>query len=130
MLLKYSNYLCLGILLFTLILFACATYAYRLNAKRAADDPKKLDISFGVVLLAPLTWPLLLIGVISLFIIKALLYGVFLLLFTVALLFIRKSSLIAWLKKTAAWIGDRLLQANTFLIKIAFGDLSKKTQTT
>ena len=130
MLLKYSNYLCLGILLFTLILFACANYAYRLNAKRAADDPKKLDISFGVVLLAPLTWPLLLIGVIFLFIIRALLYGVFLVLFTVALLVIRKPFLFTWLKKTAAWIGDRLLQANIFLIKIAFGDLSTKTQTT
>ena len=130
MLLNYFNDLCLGFLLFTLILYACASYAYRLNAKRAADDPKKLDIPLGVVLFAPLTWPLLLIGVIFLFIIKALLYGVFLVLFTVALLVIRKPFLITWLKEIAAWIGDRLLQANIFLIKIAFGDLSKKTQPT
>ena len=128
--LNYFNDLCLGFLLFTLILYACVGSAYRLNAKRVADDPKKLEIPLGVVLFAPLTRPLLLIGVISLFIIKALLYSVFLVLFTVALLVIRKPFLITWLKETAAWIGDRLLQANIFLIKIAFGDLSTKTQTT
>ena len=80
MLTNYYNYLCSGVLLVTLILYACAGYSYSLNAKRAADDPKKLDISLGVVLLAPFTWPLLFIGVISLFIIRALLYGVFLVL--------------------------------------------------
>jgi hypothetical protein len=130
MLTNYYNYLCSGVLLVTLILYACAGYSYSLNAKRAADDPKKLDIPLSVVLFAPLTWPLLLIGVISLFIIKALLYSVFLVLFTVALLVIRKPFLFTWLKEIATWIGDRLLQANIFLIRIAFGDLSKKTQTT
>jgi hypothetical protein len=130
MLIYYSNYLLSGILLLTLILYLCALYAYYLNAQRAADDPKKLDIPFGVVLLAPITWPLLLIGFISLFIIKVLIYSVFLVLFTITLLVIRKPILFDWLKKAAAWIGEKLLQANLLLVRLAFGRQSKKTQTT
>ncbi|HKY54440.1 MAG TPA: hypothetical protein VJM08_09050 [Anaerolineales bacterium] len=130
MLTYYSDYICTGFFLFTLLLYVCVGYAYRLNAKRAADDPKKRDIPLGVVLLAPITWPFLLIGAISLFVIRVLIYGIFLVLFMVALLVIRKPVLLTWLKQTAAWVGDRLLGATIFLIKVPFGDLSKKTQTT
>ena len=130
MLNNYLVHLALGYLLFTLILYVCVGYAYYLNKQRAADDPKKLDIPLSVVLLAPITWPLLLIGLISLFIIKILIYSIFLVLFTIALLVIRKPFFLDWLKKAAAWVGDKLLAANLLLIKLAFGGQSKKTQTT
>ena len=127
MLLNYSNQLCLGFLLLTLILYICAGYAYRVNTLRAADDPRKRDIPLVAVLLGPITWPVLLFGVISLFLIKVLFYSVFLILFAIALLVIRKPFLINWLKKTAEWIGDGLLGANTLLLKMVFGDGAKKT---
>jgi hypothetical protein len=127
MLFYYSNYLCYSFLLITLIFYVCAGYAYRVNAQRAADHPEKRNIPLAAVLLGPIIWPVLLFGVISLFLIKALVYSIFLVLFAIALLVIRKPFLINWLKKSAVWIGDRLLGANIFLMKIAFGDWEKKT---
>lgn len=123
MLFNYSNYLCV----FTLILFACAGYSYIVNVRRATDDPKKRDIPLGAVLLVPVAWPLLLFGAISLLILRALVYGVFLVLFTIVLLVIRKPFLLKWLNDRVTWIGDRLLAANTWLMKMAFGDWAKKT---
>jgi len=127
MLFFYVNYCCPVFILLSLLIWALAGYSYRVNAKRPADDPKKRDFNPGAIFLAPITWPLLLFGYISLFIIKALAYGVFLILFTVALLVFQKSSL-PWLDNTAAWIGDKLLEANTFLIRIAFGDWRNNSQ--
>lgn len=127
MLFNYSNQLCLGFLLLTLVFYVCAGLAYRVNALRAADDPQKRDFPLAAVLLGPIVWPVLLFGVISLFLIKVLFYSVFLIVFAIALLVIRKPFLIIWLKKTAEWIGDRLLAANTLLLKMVFGDKAKKT---
>ena len=128
MLFNYSNQLCFGGLLITLIFYVCAGYAYRVNARLAADDPKKRDIPLSAVLLGPIIWPVLLLGVVSIFLIKALLYSIFLVLFAIALLVIRKPFLIIWLKRSAAWIGDRLLGANILLMKMIFGDSEKKTR--
>lgn len=127
MLFYYANHLCLGGLLLTFIFYMCAGYAYHINSQRAPDDPEKRNIPLAVVLLGPIVWPVLLFGFISLFLIKALVYSIFLVLFAIALLVIRKPFLISWLKKSAVWIGDRLLGANIFLMKIAFGDWEKKT---
>ena len=130
MLWNYSRYVCNGILLLMLFLMACAGYAYLVNARRPADDPKKKDYPLGAIFLAPFTWPLLLIAYMSLFVIKALLYGVFLILFTIALVVIRKPFLLIWLQKVATRIGDKLLEANTFLIQAAFGKRTAVPQTT
>lgn len=127
MLFNYSNYLCIGILLITLIFYVCAGYAYRVNARRAADDPNKKEFPFAAVLLAPIAWPVLLFGVVFIFLIKALFYSIFLVMFAIALLVIRRPLLIIWLKKSATWIGERLLGANILLMKMAFGDWEKKT---
>ena len=66
MLLSYNSYLCNGILLFMLFILACAGYAYSVNSRRPASDPKKKDIHPAAILLAPVTWPLLLLGTIAL----------------------------------------------------------------
>jgi hypothetical protein len=104
------------------ICYACARYAYHVNEQRPEDDPKKRDFHRKAILLAPLTWGLFIFGSIIFFLLRALLYGVFLILFTLALLVIRKPFLIQWLRDTALRIGDRLLAANTFIIRLAFGD--------
>jgi len=118
MLCYYRDTLCQGTLWFMLFLLACAGYAYRVNAKRKPDDPKKKDFHPVAILLAPITWPFLLFGFISIFIIKALAYGVFLILFTLMLVFIRKPFLLIWLNKIATFVGNKLLEANTYLIKL------------
>ena len=117
-------------LLFTLFLYVCMGYSYYLNSQRPTGDPKKLDIHIGAALLIPIAWPLLIVGALSLLIMQVLIYSVFLVLFTIALILFRKPFVLDWLKKTAAWIGDGLLEAHLFLIKIAFGVQSKKTQAT
>lgn len=129
MLSSYVNYCCPGFILLSLIIWALAGYSYRVNAKRPADDPGKRDFNPAAIYLAPITWPLFLFGYISLLIVKALTYGVFLILFTGALLVFQQSSL-PWLDNTAAWIGDKLLEANTFLIRMAFGARGENTQPT
>jgi hypothetical protein len=129
MLFRYIGYCCPGFLLLSLIFWAFAGYAYRVNAKRPADDPKKKNFHPGAIFLAPVTWPLFLIVSMSLFIIRALVYGVFLLLFTTALFAFQTSLVPIGLDNTFSWIGNKLLEANTFLIRIAFGDWERDTQT-
>ena len=119
----FEGYLpcCLGYFLLLFLFWAFAGYAYRVNERRAADDPKKRSYSPGAMLLVPF-WPLLVFGFICLFIIRVLTFGIILVLFTVALVVIRKPFLLIWFHKAATWIGDRLLAANSFLIKLALGD--------
>ena len=117
---------CLGVL--TLILLGCAGYAYRVNARRPAHDPEKRNFHFGAIFLAPITWLLFLFASITIFLLRVLVYVVFLVLFTIALLVIRKPFLLIWLDKIATKIGNKLLGANTFLIKIAFDRTSDSPQ--
>ena len=111
-----------------LLIFACAGYAYRINAKRPDDDPKKKDFHPGAFFLAPFTWPFFPLAFIFIFVLRILAYGLFLILFTIALIAIRKPFLFIWLVSIATYIGNKLLEANTFLIRIAFGDWEENTQ--
>jgi len=120
MLSAYTSNFCQGYILLSLILWAFAGYAYLVNARRPADDPKKRDFHPAAVFLAPITWPLFLLFLISIFIIKALLYGVFLVLFTIVLIAFRKPFILIWLDKIATKVGNILLEVNTQLIKILF----------
>jgi hypothetical protein len=110
-------------------LFACAGYAYRVNAQRSDDDPKKRDFHPGAIFMAPIIWPFFLAAYITFFIVKTVLYGVFLILFAVALLIIRKPFLLIWLEKISNEIGNKLLEANTFLIRAFFGKPLENPQT-
>jgi hypothetical protein len=109
-----------GYFFISLILWAFAGYAYLVNARRLADDPEKKSFHPAAVYLAPITWFPLLIASIVVFIIRALLYGVFLVLFTIALVAIRKPFLLVWLDKVARKIGNKLLEVNTFLARQLF----------
>ena len=101
----------------SLVLFAFMGYAYRVNARRAADDPQKRDYHPLATLLFP-TWPIWILVLFSLFILRALAYGVFLVLFTVALVVIRKPFLFVWLEKAATVIGNKLMRANMLIIRL------------
>ena len=115
----YVEYLCIGMLIVSLLLAVCAVYAYSVNSQRSEDDPQKTNYQLGAIIFTFFTWPIFLIAIISLFLIRALSYGFFFILFTVFLIIIpRESSEPTWLEKTAAKIGERLLEVNTLLIKL------------
>jgi len=115
--------LCLGYILLSLILWIFAGYAYLVNMRRPADDPNKKDFHFSGIFLAPITWPFFLIASFLLLVLRALLFGVSLLFFTLALVFIRKPFIFIWLDKIATRIGNKLLDANTGLINLMLSNL-------
>lgn len=118
---RYVPYWSIACLLFTVFLWSCAGHACRVNARRAAAEPDKRNFHFIAIFLAPFTWPLFLIVYSALFFIKVILYSAFLFLVIFALIVIRKPFLLIWLDKIAIRVGNRLLEANTFLIKVFFG---------
>jgi hypothetical protein len=101
-----------------LIAVLCAGYAYFIDSKRPNDDPKKQNHSPLAILFAPITLPALLIFSVSIFIFRILIYGIFLLLCIIALLIVRKPFLFALLHRTVTSIGEKLMKANTFLIRL------------
>ena len=129
MLINNPSYLCIGFFLLMAFMLICAGYAYLVNARLARDDPKKRDFHMGAVVLAPITWILFLFASITIFILRVVFYILFLILFTIAVLAFRKPFLFVWLDKIATKIGNKLLEANTFLIKAAFGKSIKNPQT-
>jgi hypothetical protein len=128
MLRPYIGYCCPGLILLSLIFWAFAGYAYRVNAKRAAEDPDKKDFHPMAVHLVPFTWPALILIYLFIFVTRALLYGIYLILFAFALIAFRKPFLLIWLDKVVRKVGDKLLEANTFLIRIVFGDWGNNSQ--
>ena len=97
----------------------CTGFVYRVNANRTADDPVKRVYHPAAIPMC-LAWPIFVLIQVLLFTLKALAYGVFLILFTVALVVIRKPFLFTWLNKMATKIGTMFLKANTFLIRAFF----------
>jgi len=117
--LNYVEYLCTGMLIVSLLVTGCVWYAHSVNLQRSDDDPKKTNYHVGALLFAPITWPFFLITFVSLFLIRALFYGVFLILFTISLIMIpRISPEPTRLEIMASNIGEKLLKANTQLIRL------------
>lgn len=113
---KFAYYCLTSYFVLSLIILICTGYVYRVNAKRTADDLLKRDYHPLAVPLA-VTWPLYALTWTTFFILKALAYGVFLIFFTLALVFIRKPIIFKWLDKAATKIGTFFLKVNTFLIR-------------
>ncbi len=107
------QYVCYGFLPFLLLAMACAGYAYHVDAQRPADDPQKRNYHPLGIVFAPITIPIFVIGSISIFVLKVLLYGVFLILFPVVLIVARKPFLLQWLARKATAIGNKLLDTHS-----------------
>ena len=118
MLLSDINRCLNGILFLVAVVIACVWYAYYTNSKRPYDDPKKKHYHPFAMLLAPITLPIFVTFYTLIFILRAATYGVFLVLFALALILVRKPFILEWLKKIALTIGNLLLEANTFLVRI------------
>jgi hypothetical protein len=117
MLFYYLKETCLGVILLIALVTVCAVHAYRVDSQRADDDPRKKNYHPLAILLAPITCPVLLVFVVSLFILRVAVYGIFMVLFILALIFFRKPFILDALRKTANSLGDQLLEANTILIE-------------
>src|SRR5512147_1829095 len=94
-----------GILYFILATMACAGYAYYVNTRRSEDDPKKRQYHPVGILFSPITLPLLLLSSAALFLLRVLIYGALIVLFTIALFIIRKPFLLAAMHKVIMRIG-------------------------
>ena len=128
MLFNHLYYVCRGILYLTLFILACMSYTYVVNLRRKADDPDKQDYHPFAIILAPFTLPFFLTLGIFVFIIRALLFAVFLAIFTILLVAIRKPFVFVLWHKFATKIGHPLLKVNTRLIKMAFSPWNEKPQ--
>jgi hypothetical protein len=117
MLIYYLDEACKGILLLIAVVTACVLYAYFVNSRRAADDPKKKKYHPLAIVPATILSPLILILSVSFFLLRVLAYGVFMVIFIFVLIFIRKPFILAALQKLASAVGDRLLEVNTLLIR-------------
>lgn len=122
----WTNVNCLyGILIFTAIIMACAMYASYKNSQRMANDPEKKDFHRAAIFLVPFTWPLfltafllLLVLRVILFVLKAVAFGIFLVLFPFMLFGLRVLVILTWIDKILTSIGNQLMEANTFLIRL------------
>jgi hypothetical protein len=113
--------LCLASLAIPLIIVACMLYAYMVNAQRPADDPEKKEYELGAIFVAPFAFPFLIAFGLFVFILRAILFALYLVAMTVALVLIRKPFIIEWLQKIALKIGNPLLKINTQLFRLAWG---------
>jgi hypothetical protein len=100
-----------------LIITFCALIAYYVDSRRAEDDPKKKNHHPLAIVFAPMTFPFFLVLFIFLFLLRVLVYGVFTILFILMLIIVRKPFILEPIQKTAIRIGDRLMEANTMLIR-------------
>lgn len=101
----------------SLLLSASTGYAYRVNSRLEAGDPQKKVYHPLAIVLLPF-WPVLALASLSLFVLRAAAYGIFLLVFTFALVVIRKPFLLSWLEKTARNVGNKLLKANMLIVRL------------
>jgi hypothetical protein len=118
MLLYHIDWLCKGILGLMLFAWVCAAYAYFINARRLSDDLEKKDFLLAAVFLAPITFIPFLACFVLLLIARAIVYGASLFVSILLLIVFRKWFFLVWLHKALTYVGDKLLEANTFLIRL------------
>jgi ABC-type spermidine/putrescine transport system permease subunit II len=119
MLFYYSFYICKGSLWLSLIILGCTAYAYVVNKRRPDSDPKKRNYSPYAIFIAPITLPFVIAALVCVFLVRALLFALFIIVFTIATVAIRKPFLFVLLDKIARGIGEPLLKINTSLIRLA-----------
>lgn len=101
-----------------LIITLCAAIAYYADSKRPENDPKKKNYHPLAILFAPITFPILLVLSILLFVLRVFVYGIFTILFILMLILVRKPFILVAIQKIAVRIGDRLMEANMLLVRL------------
>jgi hypothetical protein len=122
--------LCIGMLFISVFVAACAAQAYAVNSQRSKDDPEKKDYRLGALIFAIFTWPVLVPALISLVLLRAFLYVIFMFVFTVFLIIMpRDLPEPTWLELKITKIGEKLLEANTYLINLMFRPWARQSET-
>jgi len=116
--LAYSLYCFAGYLLISLIVWISTGYAYFVSQGYGPDDPARGNFDLGGVLLSGFTWPIFLLSGLVMSIIRALLFGVFIVLFSVVLTIGQIAFLIPWLEDVAGPFGEKLLEANSIVSRL------------
>jgi hypothetical protein len=124
----YLKDICIGIFIIFLIIWLAAGYTYIVNRNRSADDPKKEAYHPSAILVAPFTLPFFAAAALVVFVFRALLFALFLAVFTVLLVAFRKPFIFKLWDRFATAVGDPLLKANTALIGMAFRPWTSKAQ--
>lgn len=128
--LYYAKYVCNAMLILSLVITACALLAYAADSQRPDDDPQKKNYRLGTILLIPITWPLLLLAFISLFVLRVVLYGLFLVLFILFLLIAPRESREPSLPESILLkMGNAILKANKFLIELFLRPAAEEPET-
>ena len=117
------QFCCGGLLITVLLIWSITGYAFSVNAKLPEGDPKKRNFHPGAIIIAPFTLPIFFTAFLLLFIVRAILFGIFLITYALALITFRKPFIFKWLDKIATKIGNRLLEANSALIQFMLGDV-------
>lgn len=132
MLLKDTGDIFEAYLWMTLFVLFCVIYSYWSNGRRQSTDPRKRNIHPAAIVLVLFTWPILLVLVPSFLILRiavlAILFGLFIIVFTLALIGIRRPLIFVWLDKVLRFVGDALLEANTRLIRLFLSPWSSNPQ--
>ena len=105
----------IGIYLFISL---CALIAYYTDSKRPSGDPKKKNYHPLAILVAPITFPILLVLSIFFFMLRVLAYGICTVLLICMLILVRKPFILEAIQKTAVRIGDRLMEANMLIVRL------------
>ena len=106
-----------GYMVITCLFLVFTGYAYLVNSKLKSNDLIKKQFH-PIAIFPTLLWPLFILAWIILFILRALGYSLFIVIFGFSLTFIRKPFLLTWLSKMALKIGNKLLKANMLLIRL------------
>lgn len=117
---------CTGSCILILILLTIfAYYAYRVNIKRAADDPKKKDFHPLSPWLSPMT-PIIWLGRLIILALWSMFFGVFLILFPFILIVFRPVPPNSPVRRLMLKFGNGVLKINTRLLN-ALGLQSPQT---
>lgn len=127
MLLQYLPYILRAYVVLACVLTLCMVHAHDVNERRDKDDPKKRNFHFGAVIFVPWLWPLIILSSVVVVFLEVLVYMIFLGL-TLLLLLIFKKPRVSILDKIATKIGNQLLEINTYLIKLMFGNIADAPQ--
>ena len=95
-------------MVYLLVTFGSAAYAYRENLRASPDEQKSFPL-LGVYF-APVLFPLLVFLLILLTLAGAFLLGILLVILPVGFLLVRKPFLLKWIKKIALYLGRKILR--------------------
>ena len=109
-------------LVYTIFIWGACALAYSRNAHLSTDDPERREYHIAALALAPFTLPLIVVFWLLYLALRtvlvSLLFGALLILFPFCLIIFNSTSILQGPIELYQKIGDKLLRANTFLLRL------------